>query len=230
MNSKNIRNRVLSLLSLSLILILSACGSKASVESTEDANAIYTAAAETVQAQLTQQAVLNPTATNTPAPTITLAPIPTLPPVVTQPPVAAQPTTAPTTPPVSTAPDKYSYIGQNPADDTQIPANQAFDMVWTVENSGTTTWTKAYSLVFFIGDRLAPSGRSNVYTLKNDVKPGERYDLTVDMVTPPTPGTYTSWWKLKNAEGQNFGDVTITIKVGAAVVVPTGTPTLMPTP
>ena len=229
MNYKIRRNHVLSLLSLSLILVLTACGSKTPVEPTADANAVYTAAAETVQAQLTQQAALNPTATNTPLPTNTLAPIPTLAPVLTQPP-ATQPTSAPTTPPVSAAPDKYSYIGQNPADDTQIPANQAFDMVWTVENSGTTTWTKDYSLVFFIGDRMAPAGRPNVYTLKNDVKPGERYDLTVDMVTPPTPGTYTSWWKLKNAEGQNFGDVTITVKVGAAVAAPTGTPTFTPTP
>jgi len=218
---------VLGFISLSFILILTACGGKTPVEPTADANAIYTAAAETVRAQLTQQAVLNPTATNTPAPTNTLAPIPTRPPLVTQPPVS---TTAPTTPPAAAAPDKNSLISQNPADDSNLPVNHGFDMIWTVENTGTTTWTKGYSLAFFIGDRLAPSGRPNYYTLRNEVKPGERYDLIVDMVTPSTPGTYTSWWKLKNAEGQNFGDVTITLKVVAMAAAPTVTPTLTATP
>ena len=134
MNYKIRRNHVLSLLSLSLILVLTACGSKTPVEPTADANAIYTAAAETVQAQLTQQAALNPTATTTALPTNTLAPIPTLAPVMS---TAIHSLHQRLQPLFSRT--RYSYIGQNPADDTQIPANQAFD--WSGLLKIWLTWT-----------------------------------------------------------------------------------------
>lgn len=226
------RNKPTLLLSLAFAfsMLLTACGTKTPAEPTKDPNAVYTAAAATVQSQLTQQAALNPTATNTLAPTNTLVPLPTIAPAVTLAPDVTQPPAVPTAPPSAAVADKYSYIGQNPADETELPANHGFDMTWTVENTGTTTWTKNYSLVFFIGDRMAPAGRPNVYTLKNEVKPGERYDLVVDMLTPAAPGTYMSWWKLKNDQGQNFGDVTLTIKVGAAVAAPSLTPTTTATP
>ena len=39
-------------------------------------------------------------------------------------------------------------------DDTVIPAGQSFVKTWKLVNTGTCTWTTAYSATFFYGDRM----------------------------------------------------------------------------
>ena len=38
------------------------------------------------------------------------------------------------------------------------------------------------------------------------VEPGRIVDISVDMVAPTSPGTYTSFWRLQRPNGELFGD------------------------
>src|SRR5512135_3442428 len=66
-------------------VVLASCNLQSASQPTPDVNAIFTAAAQTVQAQISQTAAANPTATMTvtvtPTPTLELPPLPTLPPL-----------------------------------------------------------------------------------------------------------------------------------------------------
>lgn len=208
-------------------LILVGCSPAAPTEPTLSPDAIYTAAAQTVEAEIATRAALNPTATMT----FTPLPSPTMPlPTAAQPAagtpaapaapavtagagtVAATATLAVAAAPGSSA-AKYELVSQDPADHSEIAAGVGFDGSWVIKNTGTTTWTKQYSLVFFIGERLNPGGKTNTYTFTQEVKPGETIKVAADMAAPTKAGEYYSWWKLKDDQGQNFGDLDLTIKV-----------------
>ncbi len=207
-------------------LLLAACTPKAPAEPTLSPDAIYTAAAQTVAAEVATKEALNPTAT------MTFTPLPTntQPVVSTQQPVSGTPGAPVTTSAATTAAAplptftqaaaqiapsaaKYELVSQEPADNSTIQPGVGFDAAWVIKNTGTTTWTKEYSLAFFIGERMNPGNKSNVYTFVNEVKPGETIRVAADMAAPTKAGEYYSWWKLKDDQGQNFGDVDITIKV-----------------
>lgn len=226
----------LSLISaFSLLLLLAACSGNTPAEPTMSPDAIYTAAAETVQAEIATKAALNPTATNTPIPLPTNT-LPAINPTAGTVPLGGTPgaplssEVAPTAmlgAPMATltplptftlaagapAQAKYELTGQDPADGTVLQKDYNFDAMWTIKNTGTTTWTKEYTLVFFTGDRLNPGNTANYYKFRSEVPPGESITVFADMKTPLTAGSYYSWWKLKDDTGQNFGDLDLTIKV-----------------
>lgn len=82
-------------------------------------------------------------------------------------------------------------------DDTVFRAGEAFTKTWRVRNDGTCTWGPGRSLnalVFANGDRLSPI---NEVPLAREVPPGQELDVSVDMVAPTEPGTYTSQWKFR---------------------------------
>jgi len=237
-----IKNKQLSIiLAVGLVLLLAACSGNTPAEPTLSPDAIYTAAAATVQAELATKAALNPTATSTPEPLPTNT-LPAVNPTAGTVPLGGTPgaplssaaaptamvgaptsgvaplaslTPLPTFTLAAAAPSqlKYELVSQDPLDETIFPVSHGFDAIWTIKNTGTTTWTKEYTLVFFIGERMNPGSTANYYRFRKEVPPGESIDLIADMKTPSKAGTYNSWWKLKDANGQNFGDVDITIKV-----------------
>jgi hypothetical protein len=166
---------------------------------------------ETYQAELTLTVQATPLPSDTPPLATTIAPtvgtpLPTL------------------TLSLPEAPDKATYIYQEPIDGAQMGVNTKFDMVWTVENTGTTTWTRRYAIRYFSGWAL---GERTLYYLREDVAPGNQTNLVVDMVAPKDPGVYSSNWVLSNAEGVNFQLLTLTLQV---VRGDTATPTGLPTP
>jgi len=63
--------------------------------------------------------------------------------------------------------------------------------------------------------------------LSKEVKPNETIDISVDMVAPTTTGTYISYWRMLNPQGQLFGEsmtVVIVVTDGSTTVVPSATP------
>jgi len=198
-------------------LVMSACNGTPP-EPTPDANMIYTAAAQTVQAQLTQEALLNPTATNTPEPTntpqptSTLAGIPTLPLPGAVTPGSVQitlPAIATATRQAAPVADKAEWVTQSPADNTELPNDVDYDIVWTLKNTGTTTWTTDYIYRFYAGDTLH---QKSSYKLPKTVAPGESVDLTVDGKTSGLKGEKTATWVITNKDGANFYAFTVTLK------------------
>lgn len=219
------------------LVLLAACSPAKSETPTPDANTLITQAAATVGAQLTQMAALTPS----PAATATLAP--TNPPLATDTPAAqptseASPTAAGTTPAPQAQATKTGDAGSFVADvtvpdGTGAAPGSAFDKVWRVKNTGVTTWDTTYSLMYVDGDRMgAPD---NGAPLPKAVRPGEEVDITMHLTAPLKPGTYQTFFRLRNAGGQYFrldgtGDLWIKIIVGGAAVTPNMTQTAAYTP
>jgi hypothetical protein len=87
-------------------------------------------------------------------------------------------------------------------DDSQIPAGQSFVKTWKLVNTGTCTWTNAYSASFFYGDRM---GAPETVPLQGSVLPSQSVEISVEMVAPQSAGTYQGNWKLMNPSGELFG-------------------------
>lgn len=82
-------------------------------------------------------------------------------------------------------------------DDTVLRPGEAFTKTWRIKNEGTCTWGpnhNARALAFTTGDKL---GAPDLAPLTAEVKPGQTADVSVNMVAPTAPGTYTSQWKLR---------------------------------
>jgi hypothetical protein len=201
-------------------LVLSACGP---ATPTQDPNAQITVIAQTVQAQLTQVFLLTPSATATIPATAT----PTMVPATATP---SGPTSTPTKAAyptyasggVSGDQSKFSQDITIP-DGTTVTPGSTFTKTWLFVNTGTTTWTTNYKLIYFDGVNEAKNNALSV-TLPKDIKPGESVQISLDFVAPTTNGTYTSWWKLFSANGVLFGDpCSIVFTVGATASTPAPT-------
>ena len=204
-----------------LLTTLAAC-SKADATPTNSPEMVYTQAAQTVAAGLTQTAVLMPSATSTPTlqPTNTRAPTQaataTLSVWVT--PLVQKSATS------AKGPDKAEWVAQNPGDGTVLTAGQDFTLVWTVKNTGTTTWTTDYQLRYYLVEQSLRMGAGDI-KLSKEVKPNESIDLSLSMKAPANGGEYTTIWVLTNKEGVNFYPLTFGFKVAAAGVTATVAPT-----
>lgn len=220
------KNKKLLILGLLLTVLISACGGKANQETmaTSQAEAIITAASGTAAAMQTEFALQNPTATpsltpmpsNTPLP-VTNTPLPTIPPAATDAPI--------NTGGGSTGQcDSAAFIAETVPDDTVFAPGTVFTKVWEVRNSGTCTWTTAYTLVHHSEQKMGLAD-SNVITVAN-VPPGANLQISVNMTAPTEPGTYYSHWVLKNANGQTFqiGGTTLWSKIIVASDAATSTP------
>ena len=118
----------------------------------------------------------------------------------------------PTATPIPQVGDKASYDSQSPQDGTHVQAGQVFDITWNLLNTGTTTWTKDYSLRFFSGTNFTKPGK-NRWGLNKEVAPNTVGACVVDAVAPNAPGTYTMAVVLGNENDENFMVVDITIIV-----------------
>jgi hypothetical protein len=138
--------------------------------------------------------------------------------------------------------DRARFIADATINDgTLLDPEVAFLKVWTLENAGTCTWSRNYSLNFFAGDRMGASAET---TLAQPVEPGARVDLAIDLVAPAAPGVYQGFWRLKNAAGAYFGigpdgDQSFWVKIvvpapptktETITASPTGTPSPTSTP
>lgn len=88
-------------------------------------------------------------------------------------------------------------------DGTQFPLNSGFNKIWRIKNTGTCPWDGRYRLVHAGGHLLGAV--SPYFPLRDTVFPGHSTDLVINMVSPDSPDTYQSDWKLQNPEGQFFG-------------------------
>ncbi len=116
--------------------------------------------------------------------------------------------------------DRYQYVSQNLADSLQVRPGTPLTISWTVKNVGATGWSTTYLLKHFAG---VESTVESVPLGKN-VAPGGEVTITVKITAPSVEGKYNTWWKLQNANGQNFGDVDFTFIVTATPGAATPTP------
>lgn len=212
-----------------ILLFFSGCQSGASIEPTPDVNQVMTEVASTVQAGIAMTQAAMPTATATETPTVT--------PTATPAPTTASETLQPTLTMFSLGPVGTSTSGDDLKmiddvtipDDTQLSPGHEFKKTWKVQNSGATTWTKGYSLLWldiepYIGDEIStvvPKMVSNV--IYEEVKPGQEFEIDILLTAPSGNGRYKIYFKLRNETGEVFGDV-----LWCQIIVNDGTLTLSP--
>ena len=178
--------RLISILTV-LILIISACNLPSNAPATEEpGNVVLTAAALTVQAQLTPSSSFStptlpvPAATNTPSSVSTLSPTSTRPPAASATPLC----------------DLAQFIRDvNIPDGSQIAPGASFTKTWRLRNAGVCTWT-GYTLVFESGELMNGTAQPI-----GTVGPGQDADVSVSFTAPTTPGSYRSYWRIRNASG-----------------------------
>lgn len=188
------------------ILLLAACAPAPAPAPTADPAEIQRQVQEIVALTVAAQNALTEQAqaaqpTNTPLPTQTEAVI--LPSPTSIPPTATlivlpSPTAAPVSggsgnvPP---APREYAcaIASQSPANYSVWKRNKDFDVVWTLINTGTKPWRDGSDLVFQSGTNFA----TTTFVELPAVKPGEKFKVVLDAVTPSKAGTYTMVWKLE---------------------------------
>jgi hypothetical protein len=231
-------HKILSGLFLVVVLALSACQAATSSptaipSATLEPAVIYTSVAQTAAVRLTDIALQTPSATpEPPSPTpdlqqtsaaqtalvAMLSETPALSPTVNSG-TALTPNPSATATFIPSGLDKAVYVADvTIPDKTVLAAKTEFVKTWKIQNSGTSTWTTAYQLVFVSGERM---GEVESVRVPIDVPPGAQIDISVTMVAPDKDGTYKGFWQMRNPAGLYFGEqVYVEIIVGA--VTPTG--------
>jgi hypothetical protein len=208
-------------------LALSACN-MASQEPTPtevSLEAVYTLAAQTLEARLTGTAAAQPSPTLTPSPTQTVTATTT---------IENTNTPAPTLPSLGGG-GGSGAVGCNDSafvSDVNIPDNQqiapgtTFTKTWRVQNTGSCAWNANYKLTFISGESMG-----GVTTpINQTVNPGASADVSVTLTAPSTPKTYIGYWKLATDTNQVFGtSIYVQIVVTGTPVTP-GTGTVLPSP
>lgn len=119
-----------------------------------------------------------------------------------------------------TAPEDYTFLGQDIPDRTQFLPNRTVTVTWTIKNTGTIPWNKDYTLRYFAG----PPPSTEVYPFTKDVPVNDTINFVVTFTTPATPADYDLWFKLTNDAGQNFGDLDLVFTVSNSPERSTSTP------
>ena len=179
--------RVLPILTL-IVLILSACNlpSSAAVTPTSEANAVFTAAALTVQAQLTQSVPFSTPTLPISVATNTALSVPTLP-AATRPPAAS----------ATPVCDQAAFVRDiTIPDGSQVNPGASFTKTWRLRNSGACQWS-GYTLVFDSGEQMGATSPQTI----GAVAPGQEVDLSVNFTAPLAAGSYRSYWRIRNASG-----------------------------
>lgn len=217
------------------VFLLTACNmpSNTTPEPQDDPNLIYTAAAQTVSAQLTLAATGGLATPTGQSPVDTVA-TPTAPAQEATATSAAQATatTVPTTQ-VAIPCDRATFVEDiTYKDGTEVAPGATFVKTWKLRNTGSCTWNSSYSVAFVRGDSLgAPA---SVQLTSGSVAPGQEIEVSVAMKAPDTPNEYEGRWRLRNSSNEIFGvgadgnsDFWVKVKVVSPV---TPTPTATPTP
>ncbi|MBU0495941.1 MAG: hypothetical protein KKA73_23350 [Chloroflexi bacterium] len=166
---------------------------------TQPGTHIIMAQATNAAGQASDPAVVNVQVTGGGEPTAVL---PTTPP--------GQPTAVlPTVPPAPTAAgcvDDSAFLADvTVPDDSVWSPGARIDKIWRMKNTGTCTWGAGYRWAFVRGAQMnAPESVAVPYT-----EPGQTADLQVVFTAPQQPGTYTSYWQLRDPNGDLMGHRTM---------------------
>lgn len=90
-----------------------------------------------------------------------------------------------------------ALVSQSPTDGAIVAPGASFDMTWTLQNVGSTTWDENTTDVNFIaaagGTRLSST---DLLDLTQSVSPGSTYSVVVSMMAPSSSGQYGETWSI----------------------------------
>lgn len=88
-------------------------------------------------------------------------------------------------------------------DDSAVPAGATFTKTWRVRNTGETMWGPGFTLNFVGGTAMTGALSKPLPA----AAPGQEVDISLDLTAPAAPGTYYGDWRMKDAQGNVFGQV-----------------------
>ena len=215
-------NRIVhALITCFFILLLASCNMPRPTSSAAEQTAmINTSVARTVSASTggSPQPTEDAPAEDTQTPTIAVeeTPLPSVTPI----PDTATPTETPI--PCNLA--KFLDDVTIP-DGTEFGPGESFTKTWRLSNIGSCAWTSGYDIVFFGGDAM--SAPSAVQITTGTVNPGQSVQVSVNLTSPVTAGTFRGNWKLRDPSDVIFGienSSSGSFWVEIVVVLPTDTP------
>ena len=177
-------------ISVTLALLLTACGAESS---TQEAT-IQTAVAQTVAAQNTVEVP------NTASPSAPV--IPTQTPFQLPTPLTLLTSTVP--PPNTSKAEcaKASLVSETIVDGTIFKPGEQFTKTWEITNTSNCVWDTSYKIVYWSGDIM---GGGYVYNLPQVTGPGQTIPISLVLIAPTADGTYRSEWKLQTPDKINYG-------------------------
>jgi hypothetical protein len=212
---------------IALSMVLVSCNLGKAPEPTIDANALYTAAANTLIAQLGEQQTqtaqsASATALVSPTPFATFTPLPTFPGLVGLTPfgtfVLGTPALGITPLATAAVPGAASWPqGCNDATmisetwpkkegGTVVAKRQDFKKSWSLLNTGTCTWDEGYVFAFKSGERL--SGEDQKIDDESEyTAPQHSQAFVLHLRAPSVPGYYRGNWQMKDDKGDWFGSL-----------------------
>lgn len=184
------------------VILLAGCQTQSKAQLTETAQVTQISGAETLVASLSQ----TPEATE--APTATIIPTTTFTPTATTTPTQDSIMTLTPTLSSTSAGDENSSACSRAGfvndvtipDGTEVNPGEAFTKTWRLENTGTCSWTPAYSAQFLNGTEMG----GETTPIDAAVEPGETVDLSINFTAPVEPGIYASEWAIVNENGVAF--------------------------
>jgi hypothetical protein len=87
-------------------------------------------------------------------------------------------------------------------DDSLFNGGVNFTKTWRLRNDGECRWPQGTTWAFISGSLLGAQSPVEVEL----AEPDRIVDISIDMVAPPSPGTYASYWRLQLPDGEYFGD------------------------
>jgi hypothetical protein len=223
--TKNSKRKLTILTAFVLVsILLTACGGG---EPEVDIDAQKTSFAQTADAQASMTAAAQPTLT--PTPEFTATPTMTMTPEGGTATATLAATATGSTATIATGgADSAAWRANDPPDNTAFRPGEEFTVTWTLENTGTSTWTTGYYIKFLSGEQM--DAEDEVY-LPYSVPPGTNAQISVDFVAPSSTGTKRSDWVLNNANDNTFYSFYVVVEVNnSGVSAPTSTPTVTATP
>jgi len=101
-------------------------------------------------------------------------------------------------------------------DGTEIPPGEGFVKVWRVQIGGTCSQPRGLELIFESGDMMGGPASLPLGL----VMQGQTLDVNLELTAPTAPGTYRSYWRLRDATG-----VILPLRLYVSIIVPGPTPT-----
>lgn len=107
-------------------------------------------------------------------------------------------------PPPSTGTNDSAYVADvTIPDDTEIEAGKQFVKTWRIRNAGSRAWGAGYELVFAGGETMHRNAAVSV----PPARPGETVEVSVTLTAPEIPGSHYSDWRMRDSEGNFFGEL-----------------------
>ncbi|KAJ7293065.1 hypothetical protein C8J57DRAFT_1490530 [Mycena rebaudengoi] len=92
-------------------------------------------------------------------------------------------------------------------DGQNFPPGAEFMKCWKMANSGGVPWPAETELVYVAGEPLAREHGGPQNVVVGSLEVGEELDLwTGELKAPETPGRYVSYWRLRDGQGNLFGE------------------------